>query len=95
MAADVHGDHKVNYIAIFWWLLVLTILEVIAGFPATSMQYPQALKGFLLVGMACTKAVLVAMYFMHLRFDKRALSFIAFIPLVLCVYVVLMLMPDF
>ena len=95
MATESHDDHQVNYIYIFWWLLALTILEVFAGMPETSLQYPQALKGFLLVGMALIKAALVALYFMHLRFDRKALSFIAFIPLVLCVYVVLMVMPDF
>ncbi len=81
--------------AIFWWLLGLTILEVMAGMPAAGPSYPQMLKGALLVGMAFTKAVLVAMYFMHLKFDKKALSFIAMIPLILCVFVVLMTMPDF
>ncbi len=95
MASGTHDDHHVNYMAIFWWLLGLTILEVMAGVPAAGPSYPQMLKGTLLVGMAFTKAVLVAMYFMHLKFDKKALSFIAMIPLVLCVFVVLMTMPDF
>jgi cytochrome c oxidase subunit 4 len=95
MATESHDDHQVNYMFIFWWLLALTILEVIAGMPQTSMQYPPALKNFFLVGMALVKAALVALYFMHLRFDRKALSFIAFIPLVLCVFVVLMVMPDF
>jgi len=95
MATETHDDHQVNYIGIFWWLLALTILEIMAGFPSTSPQYPQALKGFLLIGMAGIKAALVAMYFMHLKFDRRALSFIAFIPLILCIFVVLVTMPDF
>ena len=81
--------------AIFWILLVLTILEVLAGTPASGPKYPQVLKGFLLILMAAVKAGLVAMYFMHLKFDKRAFSYIAMIPLVLCVFIVLMLMPDF
>lgn len=90
-----HDAHRVNYMAIFWWLLALTILEIAAGYPAAGASYPQLLKGFLLVIMALTKAVLVAMYFMHLRFEKVALGYIAMIPLVLCVFVVLMTMPDF
>lgn len=90
-----HDDHSVNYLAIFWWLLALTILEIMAGYPASGPAYPALLKGFLLVTMAVTKAALVAMYFMHLRFERKALSFIAFIPLVLCVFVVLMVLPDF
>ncbi|HBK79271.1 MAG TPA: hypothetical protein DDZ83_06255 [Nitrospinae bacterium] len=95
MATETHDDHQVNYIGIFWWLLALTILEIMAGIPSASPQYPQALKGFLLIGMAGIKATLVAMYFMHLKFDRRALSFIAFVPLVLCIFVVLVTMPDF
>ncbi len=95
METGAHDDHRVNYNAIFWILLVLTILEVLAGTPASGPKYPQVLKGFLLIFMAAVKAGLVAMYFMHLKFDKKAFSFIAMIPLVLCVFVVLMLMPDF
>ncbi|MDP7169296.1 MAG: cytochrome C oxidase subunit IV family protein [Nitrospinota bacterium] len=45
--------------------------------------------------MATVKAALVALYFMHLRFDRKALSFIAFIQLVLCIFVVLVVLPDF
>ena len=45
--------------------------------------------------MAVAKAALVGLYFMHLRFEKLTLGFIAMIPLVLCVFVVLMVLPDF
>lgn len=90
-----HEAHTVNYMAIFWWLLGLTILEIAAGVPSAGPAYPQILKGALLVIMAVTKAALVALYFMHLRFEKVTLGFIAMIPLTLCVFVVLMVMPDF
>ena len=86
-----HETHHVNYMAIFWWLLALTILEVGVIF----LPIARLLIGILLVGMALSKAALVAMYFMHLRFEKVALGYIAMIPLVLCVFVVLMTMPDF
>ena len=95
MTSETHENHQVNYTTIFWWLLALTILEVIAGSPATGPKYPQELKAFFLVGMATVKAALVALYFMHLRFDRKALSFIAFIQLVLCIFVVLVVLPDF
>lgn len=93
--AHSHSQHHVNYMAIFWGLLILTVLEIAAGYPASGPSYPHVLKGFLLVIMAVAKAALVAMYFMHLRFEKVALGYIAMVPLVLCVFVVLMTMPDF
>ena len=73
-----------NYIAIFWWLLALTILEVGVIF----MPIPKLLIGILLVGMALSKAALVAMYFMHLKFEKRTLGVIVLTPLALCVFLV-------
>ncbi|HSC69849.1 MAG TPA: cytochrome C oxidase subunit IV family protein, partial [Candidatus Methylomirabilis sp.] len=79
-----------NYIAIFWWLLALTILEVGVIF----MPLARVLIAILLVGMALSKASLVAMYFMHLKFEKRTLGLIAVTPLLLCVLLVFALLPD-
>jgi caa(3)-type oxidase subunit IV len=95
-AAKEHGQAHAhpNYMAIFWWLLALTILEVVAASVPTGGAYPQSLKGALLVLMALTKAALVAMHFMHLRFEKRTLGAIAVTPLVICVFLLLMLIPD-
>ena len=46
------------------------------------------------MGIAVIKASLVALYFMHLRFETRTLGLIAVTPLVLCVFLLLMLTPD-
>ena len=51
----------------FWWLLALTIIEVAVAIP----DYVAILKGILLIGLACSKAILVANYFMHLKFEKK------------------------
>ena len=79
-----------NYMAIFWVLLIFTILEI----GATKLPVPHLVIAILLVGMAFTKAALVAMYFMHLKFENRTLTLIAFTPLVLCIFLALMLLPD-
>jgi len=79
-----------NYIAIFWWLLALTILEVAVIFTPLA----KVLIAILLVGMALSKACLVAMYFMHLKFERTALGLIAVTPLLLCVLLVFALLPD-
>lgn len=85
-----HGHKQPNYIAIFWWLLALTVLEVGVIF----MPLARVLIAILLVGLALSKASLVAMYFMHLRFERTTLGLIAVTPLVLCVLLVFALLPD-
>jgi caa(3)-type oxidase subunit IV len=88
------GHAHPNYWAIWGWLLVLTIAEVIAAVIRVGPGYPQPAKVSLLVSMALTKAALVALYFMHLRFEKRTLGLIALTPLFLCVFLLFMLLPD-
>lgn len=85
-----HTHKQPNYIAIFWWLLALTIIEVGVIF----MPLARVLIAILLVGLALSKAALVAMYFMHLKFERTTLGLIAVTPLVLCVLLVFALMPD-
>jgi cytochrome c oxidase subunit 4 len=79
-----------NYIGVFWWLLALTILEVGVIF----LPIAKLLIALLLVGLALSKASLVAMYFMHLKFERRTLGLIAITPLLLCVLLVFALLPD-
>jgi cytochrome c oxidase subunit 4 len=75
---------------IFYYLLALTILEILVALP----DYAPWLKATLLIAMALGKAALVAMYFMHLRFERLTLGVIAFTPLAICVFLVFMLTPD-
>jgi caa(3)-type oxidase subunit IV len=82
--------HHPAYGKIWWWLLILTIAEVLV---AVYVHTPLA-KGILLVGMALTKAALVALYFMHLKFETTTLMVIAFTPMLICGFLVFMLTPD-
>jgi cytochrome c oxidase subunit 4 len=82
--------HHPAYGKIWWWLLILTIAEVLV---AIYIAEPLA-KGILLVGMALTKAILVALYFMHLKFETMTLLVIAFTPMIICGFLVFMLLPD-
>src|SRR3972149_429772 len=79
-----------NYIGVFWWLVALTILEV----GGIYLPIASLLIGILLIGLALSKASLVAMYFMHLKFESRTLGLIALTPLVLCVLLIVALLPD-
>ena len=55
---------------------------------------PKAAMVGSLIGLAWVKAVLVAMYFMHLRFERRTLALIACVPVMLIIFLTFMLVPD-
>jgi len=74
-----HDAPHPNYMAIFWWLLVITIAEV----GITFVDIPQGLMVSMLLVMAFGKAALVALYFMHLKFDNKILMVIAVVPVIL------------
>ena len=88
MTATAHKEP--NYMGVFWWLLVLTILEVAVVY----MPIAKIVIAVLLVSMAVSKAALVALYFMHLKFERLTLGLVALSPFVLCLLLILMLMPD-
>jgi caa(3)-type oxidase subunit IV len=50
--------------------------------------------GVLLVALAIGKAALVALYFMHLRFETRTLGIIAVTPVAIATLLVFLLLPD-
>jgi cytochrome c oxidase subunit 4 len=84
-------DHaEPNYIAIFIYLSVLTGVELVVY----AIGLPQVAKVGLLIALAFAKAVLVAMYFMHLAVERRTLAVIAIIPIILVTFLCFMLLPD-
>ena len=87
---QAHAHSQPNYMGVFWWLLALTILEVAVIYAPLA----RVIVVILLVGMALTKATLVALYFMHLKFERFTLGLIALTPLILCIFLILMLLPD-
>lgn len=95
MNDQTHTEHaEPNYMGIFWWLLVLTILEIGVALIPNGPFYSKLFQGFLLVGTAVGKATLVALYFMHLKFEKRILGLIALSPLILMIMALTFLLND-
>jgi len=79
-----------NYMAIFWYLAILTVIEIgVIYLPLAKFTI-----GVLLCALALGKASLVAMYFMHLRFETRTLGMIAIVPLVIATLLIFLLLPD-
>jgi len=62
-----------NYMAIFWWLFGLTVVEVSYS---VFTHPPKVVLMTVLVGLAVIKATMVALFFMHLRFERKSLGII-------------------
>ena len=72
---------------IFIFLAALTAIEVAIAF----LAIPKSIQGLILIGFAIAKASLVALYYMHLRFENQVLRLIAIGPLLFVA--ILMLLP--
>lgn len=78
------------YVKVFIALALLTLVEVwVSGVAADPV-----LVALALVAMAVSKAALVAMYYMHLRYDRKLLSYIAVVPFVLAAVMVVIILND-
>ena len=80
-----------NYILIWVYLFVLTVAEVLVAFVS---GMPKLMLMLILVAMALWKAWLVALYFMHLKFEKWRLRTIFIIPLPLAVLLVIAVITE-
>ncbi len=77
-----------NYAAVFWSLFILTILEIFTA----QLPVAKIIIMLLLIFLAIVKAALVALYYMHLKFEKLIIYFIVVFPLFLaCILTILVL----
>jgi cytochrome c oxidase subunit 4 len=83
-------NHTKTYLKIFAALFVLTVIEV----GLAQMPIPYVLLVITLVVMALVKAGLVAVYFMHLKFEAKFLSVIAYSPLVVASILIFLLAME-
>lgn len=88
--AAAHETPIARYVQIFAALIVLTGVTVGLSYVHLG-DY-----GNIIVGMAVAacKATLVAMFFMHLKYEGKVILFVAIFPLLLMAIVMLALMPD-
>ncbi|MCC7449047.1 MAG: cytochrome C oxidase subunit IV family protein [Anaerolineae bacterium] len=73
-----------TYFAVFLLLAILTVIELL-------VTYLQPIKVPLLLGLAVGKAWLVVQFYMHLRYDRRILTWSFLIPVIAGVIVTLFL----
>ncbi len=80
-----------NYLAVWGALFLLTVVEVAAVY----VGLPRHLLVLALLFLAVWKALLVALYFMHLRFEPRRLALLAMTPLPLGVILVVAVLQEY
>lgn len=96
-AAETAGAHTGShahprYLMVWLWLALLTAAEVaVVGFTAL----PKSWVVVALLIMAVWKALLVALYFMHLRFEPLRVAVLAASPLPLAVLLVMVVLQEY
>ncbi len=90
--AEVHEHHEGAHPSDWTYIKVAFVLAILTGIEIT-ISYTKGLKGAtansLLLILAATKFSMVAMFFMHLKFDQPVLRkiFLAGLILATCVYI--------
>jgi len=84
-------SHKATYFTIFFVLTFLTIVEVFVP-QVYSSEWNSNTKMLLLIILAVAKASLVGLYFMHLKWEKPWLKYIALMPAYMGIFTVLLML---
>jgi caa(3)-type oxidase subunit IV len=85
-AAENHGPRN---IVIWAYLVILAIVSVFV-----SLIFPPPADTVVIFALAIAKAILVIMYFMHLRVENIFIHSLFFVPLLLVVVMFFGFMPD-
>ena len=83
--------HKVPYFMIFLILVGLTVVTVAVALVRFKSEWVNLLLALLI---ASVKASFVALFFMHLKFEGKLIYLILFVPLALCILLMVALIPD-
>ena len=82
------------YLVVFGALLSFTIISFVVNY-AERQDVVARTTGFIIIlSVAVVKAVLVAMYFMHLKWDWVRLYFLIIPVMVLGMMMIIVLLPD-
>ena len=83
-AKDLQAPHVkwTKYVAVAVVLTVITALEI---FVALSHFLPQSLTTVLLIGFTLSKAALVMLFYMHLKYETKWYSLVLVFPLFMVV----------
>ena len=84
-----HAHPEINYVKIYVILLVLLAISVVG--PMLEIKWLTLMTAF---GIAVVKALMVAGYFMHLKFEKRYIWYMLLLMIFCLVLLFIGLAPD-
>ena len=79
-----------NYAGVFWSLFFLTVLELITA----NLHIPKIIIISCLIFLALVKASLVALFYMHLKFEKFVIYLIVIFPIILAIFLTILVLLD-
>ena len=86
-------SQKATFFTVFAILTFLTVVEVFIP-QVYSAEWNSHTKMLLLCGLAISKAVLVGLYFMHLKWEKPWLKYIALMPVYMGVFAIILMLET-
>ena len=90
MTDNVQPHPHPNYVAIWYWLVGLALGSVLVS----ALPLPHSVILVLIFAAAFAKAWLVALYYMHLRFERLFILALVVIPLAFFVILLVVLFYD-
>jgi caa(3)-type oxidase subunit IV len=92
---DQHAGAGINaYLVVFGALVIFTAMSFGINSAERAGNIGAGTGFILILGVAVCKAVLVAMFFMHLKFDWARLYFMIVPVLILGTMMIIVLLPD-
>ena len=88
-----HPSQKATFFTVFLVLAFLTVVEVFVP-EVYASEWNRQTKMLLLTGLAISKAVLVGLYFMHLKWEKPWIKWIALMPVYMGIAAVLLMLET-
>src|SRR5262245_42324405 len=93
--SEAHAGPTVKaYLVVFGALMVFTVVSFVVNFLERREFLGKGTGFTIILSVAICKAVLVAMFFMHLKFDWGRLYFVIVPVMILGVVLVVVLLPD-
>ncbi len=90
---ESHGGTGL-YVSVFIALCVLTSLSFLTYFPFWRHHIPVGASRVFMIGVSCTKAMLVILFFMHLKWETNWKWMLTVPASLMSIFLVCVLIPD-